>query len=241
MSQREERIQYRTCDHLKEDGIYCGSPALHGRNYCYYHLNLRGRRLARAQSLRSGQPYRLQLPLFENMRAVQAALHEVMQSLADGAIDSKTAGLMLYGLQQAAANLNNKRWESEAEDLQFVKEGRALEYPNFEEKFGVPRGVDLDLEPEAALDQAEQHPETLSQLKPKPVPPQIARPGLRVRRKHSEAWHQDDPNWEPTFEDVKREIDFMQGIINGETKRPPASLALNDDEIEAQTEKVETA
>jgi hypothetical protein len=205
MSQQQERVQYRTCDHLKEDGIYCGSPALHGRNYCYYHLNLRGRRLARAQSLRSGQPYRLQLPLVENMRAVQAALHEVMQSLADGAMDAKTAGLMLYGLQQAAANLNNKRWETEGKDLQFTDEGRALEYPHFEEKFGIPKGVDLELEPEAALDQAEQHPEMLSQPKSKTVPPQIARRGLRVRLKHSETWHTDDPNWEPSFEDVKRE------------------------------------
>ena len=31
-----------TCDHLKEDGVYCDSPALRGRNYCYFHLNLRG-------------------------------------------------------------------------------------------------------------------------------------------------------------------------------------------------------
>jgi hypothetical protein len=34
-----------TCDHLKEDGVFCNSPALHGRKYCYFHLNLRARRL----------------------------------------------------------------------------------------------------------------------------------------------------------------------------------------------------
>jgi hypothetical protein len=35
----------RTCDHLKEDGVCCDSPALRGRNYCFFRLNLRGRRL----------------------------------------------------------------------------------------------------------------------------------------------------------------------------------------------------
>ena len=34
-----------TCDHLKEDGVYCDSPALHGQNFCYFHLNARARRL----------------------------------------------------------------------------------------------------------------------------------------------------------------------------------------------------
>ena len=41
-------MELRTCDHLKEDGVYCNSPALRGRDYCYFHLNLRGRRLNRA-------------------------------------------------------------------------------------------------------------------------------------------------------------------------------------------------
>jgi hypothetical protein len=38
-------VYYRTFDHLKEDGVCCYSPALRGRNSCYFRLNLRGRRL----------------------------------------------------------------------------------------------------------------------------------------------------------------------------------------------------
>jgi len=238
MSNQPETLQYRTCDHLKENGIYCGSPALYGRNYCHYHMNSRGRRLARAQTLRTGQPYRLQLPLFENMHAIQASLHEVMQSLADGLLDSKTAGLMLYGLQQAAANLNNRQWGGECRELRFTEEGRALEYPRFEEKFGIPQGVDLDSEPEAALQEAEAHPETLAQPQPKPVPAQIERGGLRLKVRHNPAWHGDDPNWEPTFEDLKREVDFMQGVLREDdpAKKPPA-LA----DVEEEMEEIETA
>ena len=36
-------MELRTCDHPKEDGIYCQSPALKGRDY--FHLKLRGSRL----------------------------------------------------------------------------------------------------------------------------------------------------------------------------------------------------
>jgi hypothetical protein len=45
-------MQYETCRHVKEDGAYCGSPALRERKYCYYHLMERGRRLRRARPSR---------------------------------------------------------------------------------------------------------------------------------------------------------------------------------------------
>lgn len=228
----EERLQYRTCDHLKQDGIYCGSPALYGRNYCYYHLSLRGRGLARAQARRNGQAYRVQLPLLENMHAVQAALHEVLQSLADGQTDVKTAGIMLYGLQQASANLNNRQWQGECRELHFAQEGRALDYPNFEQQFGIPPGIDLNATPEAALEQAETHPETLSQPEQKPAPLQQPRPGVRIRRPSSIARDLDDPDHEPTFEELQRQLDKIQGLVDQgtETKKPPAPAAQKEDQ-----------
>ena len=30
-------MSFRTCDHLKQDGVYCNSPALRGKKLCYYH------------------------------------------------------------------------------------------------------------------------------------------------------------------------------------------------------------
>jgi hypothetical protein len=44
-------MSIRTCDHLKEDGVYCDSAALSGKNFCYFHLNVRGRRLKLARAL----------------------------------------------------------------------------------------------------------------------------------------------------------------------------------------------
>jgi hypothetical protein len=81
----------RTCDHLKEDGVYCGSPALNGRNYCHFHLNLRGRRLKTARARRRGDNPALNLPFPEDMHAVQISLAEIMWALAEDRIETKKA------------------------------------------------------------------------------------------------------------------------------------------------------
>src|SRR5215469_1903671 len=99
-------MSYRTCDHLKEDGVYCQSPALTGQNYCYFDFNARARRLQAARARRRGEACRIQLPVVEDMHAVQVSLPQVLDALADDRIDHKRAGLMLYALQQAATALN---------------------------------------------------------------------------------------------------------------------------------------
>ncbi len=82
-------METRTCDHLKEDGFYCKSPALRGRDYCYFHLKLRGRRLniARARALAADQP--LDLPFPEDMHSVQVTLFEVVNALVNKRIDPR--------------------------------------------------------------------------------------------------------------------------------------------------------
>ncbi|HEY4933591.1 MAG TPA: hypothetical protein VII23_18660 [Terriglobales bacterium] len=55
-------MPFRTCAHLKEDGVYCDSAALHGRSFCYFHLNVRGRRLKMARALARGEACRLHFP-----------------------------------------------------------------------------------------------------------------------------------------------------------------------------------
>ena len=96
-------LQYPTCTHIKEDGTYCGSPALVNRRYCYFHLNLRGRRLRRARALRDQVNYRLDLPPLEDLASAQVALSEVVQALGSGQLDQRTGGKMLYGIQQTVA------------------------------------------------------------------------------------------------------------------------------------------
>jgi hypothetical protein len=52
-----------------------------------------------------------ELPVLEDAQAVQLALMSVMQMLAKGSIEHKTAGLMLYALQTASSNLRRPEFE----------------------------------------------------------------------------------------------------------------------------------
>ena len=159
-------MPYRTCDHLKEDSVYCDSPALRGQNFCYYHLNVRARRLQMARARRRGEACRIQLPVLDDMHSVQVALQQVLDALADDRIDPKRAGLMLYALQQAAANLNGtRRWKGSRPTAEYDEPLRALEVPDFEQQYDLPQGVDLNLPPDVALENAEQDPPVIAPKK----------------------------------------------------------------------------
>jgi len=96
-------MQYETCSHIKEDGTCCGSPALQHRKYCRHHLIARGRRLRRARALRDNVPFRLDLPALDDLAAVQVALSEITHALGSGQLDYRTAGKMLYAIQQTTS------------------------------------------------------------------------------------------------------------------------------------------
>jgi len=135
----------RHCEHVKSSGRFCASPAMRGRNYCYFHLNLRGRRLKIAQARRQGQNPPLQLPFPEDMHAVQVALGEAIWALADDRVDPKRAGLILYALQQASSNLNTtKEWNGQRQEVDRNAPSRATASPEFERRFGLHPGTDLE-------------------------------------------------------------------------------------------------
>ena len=140
------------CRHIKEDGVFCQTPALHGRDYCHFHLRALGRRMRMARERARHETHRLVLPLLEDMNAVQVALMHVLDALAAGQLEEKRAGLLLYGLQQASANLRSL---TDAPRLGVYDESetvnRAEEYPCFEEEFGLPQDLDLTTPPEVAF------------------------------------------------------------------------------------------
>jgi hypothetical protein len=99
------------CQHVKVNGTQCGSPALRRRRYCFFHDHAR-REQAKVVAVASAQR-RFDLPLLEDANSVQVALMKVIQMLASGTVDSKTAGLILYALQTASANMCNVDFEVE--------------------------------------------------------------------------------------------------------------------------------
>jgi hypothetical protein len=141
------------CRHKKEDGFYCQAPALHGRDYCRHHLRSLGRRLRMARAVAQREPYRIVLPVLEDLNAVQVARMHVLDALLAGLLERKLGGLLLYGLQQASSDLRAIK----AAPCLAVPEGqegtgiRAEDYPEFEEEFGLPPDVDLSKPPEVVF------------------------------------------------------------------------------------------
>ncbi len=102
----------RHCEHVKSNGHFCGSPALRGRNYCFFHLTHIGRQLRAEQHAANPNQNPLALPLLEDAASIQLALMQVTDALLRGTLDPKRAGLVLYALQTASSNLRHMAKES---------------------------------------------------------------------------------------------------------------------------------
>ena len=96
-------MSYPTCDHLKQDGIVCGSPALRGQKLCYFHQRDNQRSQHLAQIRRRAQT--LHLPPLETLQQIQIALVEVITALAADRIEPQRASALLFALQQASVHL----------------------------------------------------------------------------------------------------------------------------------------
>jgi len=101
-------LPYRICQFPKPDGTPCGSPALLGKKFCYYHLrdHQRGQRIDTA--VRRADVLGPQLPPMRSLRDVLAGLNEVVHALAEGRVSNQRAGRILFDLQQARVALSEQ-------------------------------------------------------------------------------------------------------------------------------------
>jgi hypothetical protein len=99
------------CQHLKVNGVQCGSPSLKNRQFCFFHEKSRQRRLT--MNVHRPSCWRLanELPLLEDANSIQVALMQVMRLLLTRRIEYKAASLLLYALQTASSNLRNTTFE----------------------------------------------------------------------------------------------------------------------------------
>jgi hypothetical protein len=97
------------CTHIKTNGTQCGSPALRGRRFCFFHKNWQGQRIA--LNVLPAAPLSFTMPVLEDADSVQVALMQVMRLILAGQLDPKIAGLLLYALQTASFNLRHMKLE----------------------------------------------------------------------------------------------------------------------------------
>jgi len=99
------------CQHIKVNGVQCGSPALRRKRHCFFHKRLRDRQARMLRGRASHRPFAL--PMVEDANSLHLALMDVLQKLAAGRLEPKTAGLMLWGLQTVSGNLKRTCFEPE--------------------------------------------------------------------------------------------------------------------------------
>ena len=104
----------RTCTHIKVTGVRCGSPALRGQSFCYFHQRMH-------RGVRTPPQARLHpIALIEDGESIQMALMEVINALMRNTIDLKRATLMLRALHIAVKNASRAHFDIHSTDM--VKE-----------------------------------------------------------------------------------------------------------------------
>ena len=104
----------RDCQHIKVTGVQCGSPAMRGEQFCYFH-----QRMLRGVSTPPNA--RLHpIAMIENEEAIQASLMEVINALARNHIDLPRASLIIRALNIAVKNSRRARFG--VDNSQMVRE-----------------------------------------------------------------------------------------------------------------------
>ena len=105
MERTEKARRAERCYQVKANGVRCGSPAMRGGPFCYFHEQMVNRVPAP------------QFPPLEDANAVQCALMQVLEGVAAGSMDARVANTLIYGLQTAIANLKRVDFEPVAYEV----------------------------------------------------------------------------------------------------------------------------
>ena len=101
----------RACTHIKVSGVRCGSPAMRGEQFCYFH-----QRLIRGVAM-PPRPRLLPIAMIEDEESIQVALMEVINNLMCGTIELKRAELIIRALNVAVKNSARVRIGIHASDM----------------------------------------------------------------------------------------------------------------------------
>jgi len=99
------------CQHVKVNGVQCGSPSLKNRKLCHFHQRWQQGRIQLNANQSRRSRYSLDLPILEDANSIQVALMQGMRLLLTNQVDHRTAALLFYALQTASSNLSRTTFE----------------------------------------------------------------------------------------------------------------------------------
>jgi len=86
------------CRHIHAKGNQCGSPALRGEHFCYFHHTTRRPRAAgKFKYLDATEPF--VLPVVEDRASALSVAAQLLSRIASNDLDVSRAGRLLYNLQ----------------------------------------------------------------------------------------------------------------------------------------------
>src|ERR1035438_2285673 len=154
-------VTIRRCQHIKVNGIQCGSPALRDHPLCHFHTQSTGRHDSKCKSIT------LSNLSLEDANSIQFGLSEVIRLLISGEIDYKVGTLILRVLRVAATNV--KYLSLEPPPTQVVIDVKSVEHrPLNASAWSTVEGKDYDYNndndpsqqnaaPEKSLDDQKEH------------------------------------------------------------------------------------
>jgi hypothetical protein len=116
----------RTCTHIKVTGQRCGSPALRGEFFCYFHTRIiKGVQQRVDMQLHS-------MALLEDCESIQLSIMHVVDGLIKGTLDPTRARLIIQALRIAARNAKNVRFDTKRES---EKQSMVREVPDYAQQY----------------------------------------------------------------------------------------------------------
>ena len=178
-------VTIRRCQHIKINGIQCGSPAKRDEMHCFFHEQCR--LMIRHINMKFTEHGIIQLPTLEDANSIQLGLAEVMRMFVISQIDHRTASLLLCALRTAAANVRFTSFEPQPTHI--VIDHKCVENrPLGATAWSTTEGCDYDAIETDATDPAQKHPpqknqapaprdpNLLDHLESDPTPPSFVEP-----------------------------------------------------------------
>ena len=121
-----KRPNVRNCTHIKVTRQRCGSPALRGEFFCYFHTRV-------IKGVQQRVDMRLHsMALLEDCESIQLSIMHVVDGLIRGTLEPIRARLIIQALRIAARNAKNVRFEARYEDQ---KQTMVREVPDYAHQY----------------------------------------------------------------------------------------------------------
>jgi hypothetical protein len=103
----------KNCTHIRVTGVRCGSPALRGEQFCYFHQRM-------LRTVKGPDSRIHHAALLEDEESIQASLIEVVNALLRGTIEIKRAELILRALNTAVRNIRRVKFSRHADMIREI-------------------------------------------------------------------------------------------------------------------------